>query len=425
MTPRKRKSRIYWRTRGGVPRAYLDLRDFADVVPVDPDTGTQPLRVPLVAKGERNATADPDVAESLAAARIRQLEASRRGKALIGVTREGTLHDFAAEHLTETAKGIRRDKITPAWVASHQQRLEVAIAYFGAERDVASITTKDVKAYLAHLEDLPNNRRNGGTLAAGTVRHYLNALSSLFVRAQSEGLVPAGYNPVRAMMDKPSVGRKEAAWLEVPEATLFLEATRTYRPKKDYLAHPAAYELLATFLLTGGRETEVYGLAVEDISFDRRLIHFRPNKWRRLKTKTSHRTVPLWPQLEEVLRPYVFGGSGPKAGLLFPSARTGKLITDIRKTLDGVASRIGWEAGAVRTKAFRHTYCAARLQTLDRGAPVSPWTVARELGHGGRDLVDRVYGHLGTIGTRSEVVEYRPEHYMESHGALFADLRAG
>ncbi len=56
---------------------------------------------------------------------------------------------------------------------------------------------------------------------------------------------------------------------------------------------------------------------------------------------------------------------------------------------------------------------------------MSPWTVARELGHGGRDLVDRVYGYLGTIGTRSEVGEYRPEHYMESHGQLYADLRAG
>jgi hypothetical protein len=28
---------------------------------------------------------------------------------------------------------------------------------------------------------------------------------------------------------------------------------------------------------------------------------------------------------------------------------------------------------------FRHTYCAARLQTLDRGAPVAPHTVAKEL----------------------------------------------
>jgi len=60
---------------------------------------------------------------------------------------------------------------------------------------------------------------------------------------------------------------------------------------------------------------------------------------------------------------------------------------------------------------FRHTYCAARLQTLDQGAPVSPWTVGRELGHGGHSLVNRVYGHLGEVRHRSEQVEYRIEHF--------------
>ena len=67
--------------------------------------------------------------------------------------------------------------------------------------------------------------------------------------------------------------------------------------------------------------------------------------------------------------------------------------------------------GTVRSKMFRHTYCSARLQTLDRGAPVSPYTVARELGHGGTKLVDRVYGHLGQVRHRSEVIEYRVEQH--------------
>ena len=60
---------------------------------------------------------------------------------------------------------------------------------------------------------------------------------------------------------------------------------------------------------------------------------------------------------------------------------------------------------------FRHSYCAARLQTLDHGAPVSVYTVGRELGHGGESLVKRVYGHLGEVRHRSEVMEYRVEHF--------------
>ncbi len=60
---------------------------------------------------------------------------------------------------------------------------------------------------------------------------------------------------------------------------------------------------------------------------------------------------------------------------------------------------------------FRHTYCAARLQTVDQGAPVSPFTVSRELRHGSFAMVQRVYGHLGQVRHRSDVVEYRVEQH--------------
>jgi hypothetical protein len=44
---------------------------------------------------------------------------------------------------------------------------------------------------------------------------------------------------------------------------------------------------------------------------------------------------------------------------------------------------------------FRDNYCAARLHTLDQGAPVSVYTVAKEMGHGGESMVRRVYGASG------------------------------
>src|SRR2546426_7990463 len=158
---------------------------------------------------------------------------------------------------------------------------------------------------------------------------------------------------------------------------------------------PFAYPLLATFLLTGGRAREVLGLEVGDVSFDRKTITLRPNQWRRLKTATSLRAVPLWPQLEAILRAYVFDADRPPSRLLFPSYRTGEetMLTDFRKLLDGVAVRAGWKPGEIRSKMFRHTYCAARIQTLDQGAPVSLYTVARELGHGGEAMVRRGDGH--------------------------------
>jgi integrase len=49
------------------------------------------------------------------------------------------------------------------------------------------------------------------------------------------------------------------------------------------------YPLIAAYLLTGGRESEVSGLELDDVSLDRQTITFRPNAWRRIKTPGSHR----------------------------------------------------------------------------------------------------------------------------------------
>ena len=57
---------------------------------------------------------------------------------------------------------------------------------------------------------------------------------------------------------------------------------------------------------------------------------------------------------------------------------------------------------------------AARLQTLDGDAPVSPYTVGQELGHGGDSLVKRVYGHLGTVRHRSKSVEYLVQQHLKA-----------
>jgi integrase len=394
-----RRHRLYWRNQSETPRAYADFRDYADV-------GGK--REALIPRDGSRATSDPDIAHKLLADRLSELEERRRHRILLNAPRQGGLAEFASYHLIQKAKSRR---VTPDWIAQTQYQLEEAIAFFGPRRELGSVRTKDIQDYTNFLRERPS--RSGRIRSDGTVKHYLASLSNLFTRAQSEGYVPPGYNPVSALMDKPVARREEARWLEVHEAALLLEAARRYRPAADAL--PYMYPLLATFLLTGGRKSEVLGLEVKDISFDRGTVTFRPNSWRRLKTLTSHRTVPLWPQLEEVLRDYVFGGHGPLGRLLFASTQTSeeRPVTDIRKSLDGIATVAGFLPGEIRTRLFRHTYCAARLQTLDQDAPVSGWTVSRELGHGGRSMVERVYGHLGNVRHRSAVVEYRVEQHDE------------
>ena len=357
-----------------------------------------------------------------------------------GFALEGSVHAFVTAILLRLTRldGLRTDAepdppsaeaCEPSEADGSEGRavaeyhLREAISFFGEDRDVTSLTTAEVQKYANHLQTVSNGR--GGTLSAGSQRHYLNSLSNLFRRAQSEGVVTPGYNPVAALMEKPSGKPAEARWLELHDAALLLESARTYRPHPDAHAGPI-YPLLAVLLLTGGRTSEVLGLEVDDVSFQRQTITFRPNEWRRLKTLTSHRSVPLWPQAESVLRAYFAdkerdGGLGR---LLFPSpvSHSESLITDFRKALDVVAGRAGWERGEIRSKMFRHTYCSARLQTLDGGAPVSPYTVGKELGHGGTSMVERVYSHLGQVRHRSDVVEYRLEDHREALGERLAAL---
>jgi integrase len=395
------KSRIYWRERGGNRRAYADFRDIGG------------KRIPLVADGDKRATTDSLLAEQIAAKRLEELMAGKREREA-GKKAPTLIGEYASYHLIAKAKSGRYSEL---WLEDSERMLGVAIEHFGKDRDLATITVSDVQRYAGVLGTRPTKRKRAdeapATLGPGTVRHYLNVLSSLYERAESEERVGLGYNPVSKMLDKPAGAPEEAKWLTVAEGSLLIESARTYTPKRADIAFPFLHPLIATYLLTGGRETEVLGLEVNDIDFANGTVTFRTNQWRRLKTRKSVRTIPLWPQLAEILRSYI-KATNRKSGLLFPSPFLDKpgMITDWRKALDAVAERTGlWKAGDVRSKMLRHTYCSARLQTLDGDQPVAIFTVSREMGHANTKMVETVYGHVGNLPHRSGVVEFRVQQH--------------
>ncbi|MSR19666.1 MAG: hypothetical protein EXR91_01610 [Gemmatimonadetes bacterium] len=51
--------------------------------------------------------------------------------------------------------------------------------------------------------------------------------------------------------------------------------------------------------------------------------------------------------------------------------------------------------------------------TLDHGAPVSVYTVMKELGHRSIGLIESTYGHLMNVRHRSAVVEYRKTEVLQ------------
>ena len=416
--PRKSSGpRIFWRN----GRAYADFRSYADV-----GGG----REALAESGSKWGTTDPEIAQAIFGSRLEGLRRKRAGRALAPEQNATTLVQLVGHHLVTKAKAARTSE---SHMFDLESRLRAAIDYFGAERDPRTIVPNEVRNWA-------DNLAASGTRKPGTIRHYLNALSGLYGRAQEGLFVPPGYNPVSALQEKPTGRWKgEAKFFEVEEATLLLEAARVVTSRNRANATPGLYPILSTFLLTGGRFSEVIGLQVDDISFDRGLVRFRPNEHRGLKTQTSIRTVPLWPQLRDVLQTWTFGGDSPRtSGLLFPST-LGGMVRDLRKSLDTIGALCGMEEGEVRTRRFRHTYCSARLQTVQRilkpGADpqrndswdyveVSRFQVQKEMGHGGAQLVDRIYGHAQRTPYRSEVVEYRVDRHRDELGERLTALTA-
>jgi integrase len=81
--------------------------------------------------------------------------------------------------------------------------------------------------------------------------------------------------------------------------------------------YPHLEAVLATFLYTGGRSAEVLRLKVDDVDFEAKRVHIRPNECRALKRPYHKRAVPLYEALELALRRYL-ADTGITQGLLFP-----------------------------------------------------------------------------------------------------------
>jgi integrase len=357
---------------------YADFRDLG---------GKQEALKP---PGSKFATHDEQEAQRLLTQRLDDL---KRGI----VQSDATLVAYSKRHLA--LKALHRRAST---VQRDEECLRCHVIRHFGDVPLSQMT-------VAELNDFVLLRKQEGAAAqtilqgaaAQTILHELHALSNLYKRAVSEGVVQD--NPVTKLSEKPSPERAEAVWLEIGEAARLLNAAQAMdnEPRR---AMPYLRPILAAFLLTGARRGEVFGLEVTDIDRQHGVVHIRPNAWRQLKRPQHRRFVPLWPQLDEILTAHQerFDRAG---GLLFPSPRCG-MLRDIRAGIQSAAKRAKIMKH-LTPHVFRHTYASTRLQTLDHGAPVSPYTVMKELGHRSIKLIEDTYGHLLTVRPRLSVVEYR------------------
>ena len=408
-------SRIYWRNQGSELRAYADLRHLG--------AG----RVALIPPGEKRATNDPAVAEELLRLRVNELVRRRRDRVLLGIEPDADLTEYAIYHL-----GVMQDldEYSPAWLTVTEAHLARAVAFFTRyqyatqenrepeprSRNLAAIGVRDTSAYVRWLKCLPNGR--GSMLGNQAVRHHLSALSKLFKRAISEGKLPMGQNPIAAMIDKPKIPPSRTQLLEVPELALLIESARTLPTRCGAGARrplECAYPLIATLALTGIRDGEARRLKIQDLDFEAKCIEVRGTK-----TRGSVRTVPMHPQLEDILKTHV-NKLGRKSGLVFPG-RKGGVIGQWTGTLDMVASRLGYGRREIRTRRFRVSYATHR-STCDS---VDVNTVRLELGHGSLAMMERVYTRAQRRSSRMGTeMAFRTEMLGPEHREILVKLRGG
>lgn len=331
-------------------------------------------------------TRDQTEAERRVADRLPELEREAKDRRLGRETGDRLLREFCTEHIDRKRHEVGSAKT----IRENDRALRYLIDHLGKDATVASVTVEALTSFRDWRLK---------TVRPGTVNHELSAISSMLERAVAWQVVER--NEARHV-PLAREERTERVWLEIAEGVRLLEAAQALEENPRSRAYPHLYALLTTFLCSGGRRLEVLGLDVADLDLETRAdghgrIHFRPNRWRQIgngfKGAVSVRSVPLWPQLRRALRAHL-DRTGITEGLVFPSHVEGAgMLQDVRDAIASAAEKANITK-AITHHTLRHSYCAARLQTVDAGEPVALYTVARELGHSGTSQIESTYGHV-------------------------------
>ena len=146
-----------------------------------------------------------------------------------------------------------------------------------SDKDVSQYTREDAKLFVRYLEMKGNK--------TATIRRRINSLSAILNYAYAE-LDLDKRNPFSRLFIK---GEGE----DSHKRGTFTNDQLKWGYDKA-LASGSQIKLLMPLLgETGCRLAEIVGLKLEDIDLANDLIHIRPNSARRLKTRSSQRTLPL------------------------------------------------------------------------------------------------------------------------------------
>jgi len=402
-------------------RWWLDARTFKDV---DGD------REPLCESGRTVATSDRSRALALAKLRIAELESLRHARQTEGLERGLRLQDAAREWLIFLARDTDLDNAT---IESYEWATRWIIFLMKENPFLHELTTLQARNLRTAVSNAIS-RRTRKPLSSRSRRHVVKTLQLIVEWGQTEGVVPSGHDVVAPALKRMRVRNKPTPYFEPVEVAAFLQGVVD-------IAGSITPPVLLTFIwaVTGARRIGARGLLMTDLDRHHGVVSFVCNAWRKIKGRElGHRSVPLWPLLALAVRAYRPPHKLRSGDLLCPAISKKGLecmISDVRplwrqaqdraiEILDEADIEHGLRIHRVTPRALRVAYASARVQTLDRGEPVSDRTVAYELGHQSKQMLDRVYVRIGKSvhRTRRPVVEFRLPSGRLPGEELFRDV---
>lgn len=432
---RKADLPIHWREQGGARRAYLDCRKWGGV-----------RNFGLKSPGAARATTDPQVAYSLAAAKVAELEKQRQDGERMGLNPTLALRTYAVEYLRAKKES---GKYSPEWLHNLAAMLERARLFFEevqpaaerarqkkppkvaagtpAPRNLAQIRPPDVREFARWVATLPNGR--GGTYGPQTVRHHLFALSGVYRFATSEGLLKGADNPVAELLDKPAIPESQTPLLEAEEVALALEGARRVQEEARagtdprHRARRMVHVYLTLLAYSGTREDECERIEWADLlssgGGDYMLRIYGASKGAHAGKRRRIRLVPLSSHAVPVLLEWR-RRSGRLSGPILADPDTGE-VPAFGKALRAVERRTGIARGTLGSRSTRVAYATHRASC----AGVTWNDVKDELGHADLQMQGRVYGR-GRVNREpmGDEMDYRWERWAHLLGDQAAALDA-
>lgn len=243
------------------------------------------------------------------------------------------------------------------------------------------------------------DRKQAGLSDASRAKLY-NLLRSILDTAVRDGLL--GRNPTLAI-DRPTVERNEAAYLDKAGIDAFIAATKGTR-------HGPLFEVM---VMTGLRPGEAMALKWDDVNLDEHLLRIDGTITRIAgvitestpKTKKSNRWLHIGPGLERVLtaRKRQQAAERLQAGSVWQ--QTGYIFTtdaglplDHRNALRAVktAAKAAGLPATIGLHSLRHS---AATVMLENDVPLT--TVSEVLGHGSATITAAIYAHVTPDGKKA------------------------